>query len=197
MRTRMWLISVPLLASAFAAVAAGCGDDTTGAAPPAEGGASSSSGGGSGSSSGMKMDSSTTDAPKEAAKEAAAACVDAAINVATFDSGSPSWACYQQNCATGPGNLPACAADCNCNNLFLTALQCVAEGGATMACFTPPVTMGGDAGLQWYMSCVMNNPATANCQGGDGGGDGEAGPLPDSGDSGDTGTNPDAADAGG
>jgi hypothetical protein len=198
MRTRMWLISIPLLATAFGVAAAGCGDDTSPTTPTGDASGSSSSGGSSGSSSGVK-DSSTTDAPKEAARDSApAACVDAAINVATFDSGSASWGCYQKNCTTGNGNLPACAADCTCNTAFATALACVADGGDTTACFTPAVTGGGDGGLQWYMGCFMMNMTT--CGGGpppDGGdaGDGEAAPPGDSG--GDTSTVSDAADSGG
>jgi hypothetical protein len=196
MRTRMWLISIPLLATAFGVAAAGCGDDTSPTTPTPDASGSSSSGG-SGSSSGVKMDSSTTDAPKDAPKETATACMDAGINVATFDSGSASWACYQKNCTTGNGNLPACAADCTCNTAFATALACVADGGDTTACFTPAVTGGGDGGLQWYMGCFMMNMGT--CGGVDAGdaGDGEAAPPGDSGDASDTSTPSDAADAGG
>lgn len=159
MRTRTWLVLVPVFAAAAGLVAVGCGDDTT----MATGGTDAAPDTGGGGQDATKTDTSTGgDAAKEtgtdAAKEAAA-CMDASFNVATFDSGSPVWACYQQMCAKDdagmPGALPQCAADCTCNSAFATALLCVADGGMNTTCFTPAVGSGSLA-MNWYLNCFMN-----------------------------------------
>ena len=198
MRTRTWLVSVTMLTGMAGVVAAaGCGDDTTPVTPPAEGG------GGGGDAN--KPDTTTTEGggvmdAKPEAKAEAAACVDAGVNIATFDSGSPLWACYQMYCgatgdAAGAGTLSACSADCTCNTAFLTALQCAATDASQAnitACFTPAV-MSGTLGLSWYQQCVGVGPLTATgmlCQGGDGGM-----MMGDGGDAGDA-TPSDAADGG-
>jgi hypothetical protein len=178
MRTRTLLVFVPMFAAAAGFLAIGCGDDTTGGTTGGtEAGGPDTGGGGTDAT---KPDTSTGDAAKEtgadAAKEAAA-CMDASINVATFDSGSATWACYQQNCAKddagNPGTLPQCAADCTCNSAIATALSCVQEGGVsqTTPCFTTGINNGGMYAQNWYLNCVM--PFMGTCGGTDAGpGDG-------------------------
>jgi hypothetical protein len=68
----------------------------------------------------------------------AAACIPLAdASVATGDF-SPIWTCLEQACST---SLTACAANCECNNAVLTALNCVAtDAGTQTACFTNALT---------------------------------------------------------
>lgn len=116
------------------------------------------------------------DGSTDAGSEAAPACMAAPIDVATFDSGSPAWACYQANC--GP-SLTMCAADCTCNAEIAGALSCAADGGAsaTMTCFVTAFgNLASNPPGMAVETCVVTNmtgvcgatPAT------DGGDDGAA-----------------------
>jgi hypothetical protein len=160
----------------------------------AEIGCSSSSGG----SSSPPEDSGTADtstppadtgSTEDAGGEAAAPCVTVDASAATIVTGSPSWDCYEQMCAT---SLAACAADCPCNDAVLGSLQCVAnDGGSTTVCFTPLSTLSGamEAASTAVLNCLVG-PASV-CQMADGGpiGDGgtpgtDAAPAADAGDGG-------------
>lgn len=148
----------------------------------------------SGGSTGAKGDTTTMmkgggvgiDAGKDAAKETMAACKDAAVNVATFDSGDPWWSCIQKAAGCGgtlsdggPGYLAACGANCLCNSAFYTALLCAADGGGLMGCYSPAVTSGA-LGTSWYINCYMPNMMACNPDGRDASmsedGGGEGGP---------------------
>jgi hypothetical protein len=124
-------------------------------------------------------------AGKDAAKDAEAACMDAAVNVAVFDSGDPWWSCFQKAAGCGgtlgdgaPGYLTACGANCVCNSAFYTALLCARDGGAQPVCYTPAVTSGA-LGASWYLNCYMPNMMACNPDGRDAsmseGGGGEGG----------------------
>jgi hypothetical protein len=199
MRTRTWLVAVTVLAGTTGVVVSGCGDDTTPATPPAEAGGGADTGGG-GRDVTTTDTGGGTDAAKDVQKEAMA-CVDAAINVSNFDSGSATWACIQTMCMDG-GTLAACAADCTCNTAFATALQCVADGGDQVTCFTPAVTEPTGIGAMWYSQCytaavmkacnpdgaaVMTDGGDASTDGGDAGTDGGTDGGSDAGTDGDAG----------
>jgi len=120
MRMRAWLISLAALAGALGAIGEGCGDDTAAPPPTSEAGApDSSKTDGTTTTDGGATDAPAADAPREAAP-----CVDAAFNVATFDSGNANWACFQAGC---PGDLNACAAECDCNTSLAAGLDCAAD----------------------------------------------------------------------
>jgi hypothetical protein len=154
---------------------------------------SSSSSGSTPTDAGGTSDTATTEdggedtGTTDSGSAEAAACTPAPIDVATFDSGSPAWACYQANCATA---LTACAADCVCNAGIAGALECAADGGAsaTMTCFVTAFgNLSSDTPGTMVESCVVTN-MTGACAGTpatDGGGD--AAPTTDGGTPADTG----------
>jgi hypothetical protein len=77
-----------------------------------------------------------------------------------------------------------------CNNNILGALQCVADGGMSTACFTPALTAAMDTTTS---QCIITNAACGMGDGGDAGGhDGDAGTPADTGTPTDTGTTSDA-----
>ena len=162
----------------------------------------------SSSSPAAAVDSGTTEAsPEEAGGDGggedapaaeAAACMPSGINVATMNFGSASWACFQAKCMP---SLTMCAADCDCDNGILGALQCAADGGAaaTMGCFVTAFgTLSSNAAGMAAEACIvqMNTPPSGACSGGgstDGGGEGgDAAPTTT-----DSGSAMDAADGGG
>ncbi len=74
-------------------------------------------------------------------------------SAATIVTGSPLWDCYEAKC--GP-SLTACAADCNCNNQVLEALNCVAtDGGNSTTCFA---TVSTNSANDTVESTMLNVP---------------------------------------
>jgi hypothetical protein len=156
---RTWLVSFSALTALTAmagAIASGCSSDNT---TPGSGDS-----GMDGTTADTGAADHAADAPVDAPKEAAAPCVDAAVNVATFNSMSPLWACLQAACVA---ELGTCAADCTCNTAVFGALLCAADGGDQMTCFLPALTVAGSP----LQTCLLNN-VTGCSGGGDGGPDG-------------------------
>jgi hypothetical protein len=122
----------------------------------------------------MMAEGGAADAPNDTTNEAAP-CVDASINVASFDSGSAAWACFQAGC---PVELNACAADCTCNAVLATGLLCAADAADTVAqqmCVDNQLTSLGDAGASLLAclggqlaSCLTGSAGDAGAEGGDG-----------------------------
>jgi hypothetical protein len=77
--------------------------------------------------------------------------VDGSPNVTDPDAGNPIWKCVRAMCQT---ELASCGADCECNNLILTALSCANEAGAVDECFGTHAFTA--LGSQWseLFSCV-------------------------------------------
>ncbi len=90
-------------------------------------------------------------------------------SAATIATGSPLWDCYEAMCGT---SLKACAADCNCNNQVLEALNCVAtDAGTGTTCFgTVAATTTDPQGT--LTMCLVANAACMNAGMGDGGTEG-------------------------
>jgi len=115
--------------------------------------------------------SSTEDAGTDAAP-----CVSVDASAATIVTGSPSWNCYEQMCAT---SLAECAADCTCNDAVLGALECVAaDGGSTTTCFAGLASAGASPGASMDTLNCLVGPASV-CQTADGGPIGDGGTSPD------------------
>jgi hypothetical protein len=153
------IVTLTALTAVAGAIASGCSSDNT---TPGSG------------DSGMDVTTTDTgaadraaDGPVDAAKEAAP-CVDAAVNVATFNSGSPLWACFQSACVA---ELATCSADCTCNTAIFGALLCAADGGNQMACFVTGFGLVGTAGAA-LQTCLLNNLTTCSGGGGDAAPDG-------------------------
>jgi hypothetical protein len=157
----------------------GCSSSSSGTTP---GDDASMGTDGSGSSSGAGSSSGGEDT---GTGEAAGPCsaIDSGPlvgSVATVQTGSAVWDCYQAMCTT---SLTACAADCACNNGVIQALLCVAaDAGTGTTCF------GMVTGVQMMpnmdlTTCLVQNAACMNATagGGEGGTDGstttEAGPV--------------------
>jgi hypothetical protein len=111
-----------------------------------------------------------------------ATCEASTMNSATITSG-PAWTCLEMVCKT---SLTACAADCECNNAVLTALECVVTAGGagatpaqTAACFTSnigPLLSGPDAPIAGPLAtCLMTMSQGCATQGMEGGTDGSSG----------------------
>jgi len=170
MPTRAWLLTAVALAGVSGALGEGCGDDSALFYP--EAGAPDSSK----SDATVMTDGSGTDAPIEAAPIEAAPCMDAAFNVATFDSGSANWACFQAGC---PDDLNACAAECDCNTSLANGLLCAADAApladgavdtaAQQVCVNARLLrLTTDAGRNVQM-CLNGQLATCLLHTGDGG----------------------------
>jgi len=185
MRASLYLIGFAAASLVGAGVAqVGC-SSSSGGSPAApedamapEGGGSSSSGG-SGSSSGSSggMDSGKACSPADASAE-------------TIVTGSPAWDCQQVQCKT---ELTACAADCQCNNDILAALQCLVPDssvGAQSTCFGPVLSSSNPPDTM-ALTCLSAHQSM--CNGGTDGAPPADGTAP--GDSG--GTDGAPADAGG
>jgi hypothetical protein len=108
-------------------------------------------------------------------------CEASTMNSATINSG-PAWTCLEMVCMT---SLTACAADCECNNAVLTALECViTAGGAgatpaqTTACFTSnlgPLISGPKGSIAGPLAtCLMTMSQGCAAQGMEGGTDGSS-----------------------
>jgi hypothetical protein len=163
MRASLYLVGFAAVAVVGAGMTGvGCSSSSSGTTP---GDDASMGTDGSGSSSGAG--SSGGDDTGTAADAPAAPCVPTdAGSVATFDSGSAVWACYQAMCKT---SLTACAADCACNNGVFKALQCVAtDAGSATTCFgtVTAVTTSPNSDLT---SCLVSNAACMTATAGDGG----------------------------
>ena len=134
---------------------------------------------------------SETSTPPE---EAAAPCVKiTAADPATIDGGAD-WACFETKCAA---ELTACAADCLCNNAFLTALQNIQTMGMSTATVQLTTATGSDDAGSSVGACLLSFESTCAPIVTDGG-KGEAGDAP-TGDapSGDSATASDAPTEGG
>jgi hypothetical protein len=113
----------------------------------------------SSSSGGGTTDASTEGGGDDGGSDGGACPSDA--NVATFDSGTSSWACIQRTCGVD-GGLIACGNDCTCNTAIYGALQCVVmKGGAdasqadTTTCFSQAFGMaGGGSEVADLISCL-------------------------------------------
>jgi hypothetical protein len=121
-------------------------------------------------------------------------CTAAPVNVATFDAGSPVWACLQAACAP---SLGACGTDCVCNDAFLAALECQADGGSPTTCFGTASSVDTAAGTA--VTCLATK--TGGCglsidAGPDSGTATDSGTAADTGTVADTGTTTDASDGG-
>lgn len=110
---------------------------------------------------------------------AMATCEASTMSSETIQSG-PAWTCLEMVCKT---SLTACAADCECNNAVLTALECVVMAGGssatpakTAACFTSnlgPLISSPDAPIAGPVaSCLMMMSQGCATQGMEGGTDG-------------------------
>jgi hypothetical protein len=110
---------------------------------------------------------------------AMATCEASTMNSATIMSG-PAWTCLEMVCKT---SLTACAADCECNNAVLTALECVVTAGGsgatpaqTAACFTSnlgPLINGPQGSIVMPVAtCLMTMSQGCAEQGMEGGTDG-------------------------
>ena len=126
------------------------------------GGASGSSSGASGSLIGAGNSSGVV--------EGAPDCGSLAdVSVATYDSGSAAWACYQSQCAA---EFARCATEACCNSAILTAVQCVGLGGSDNICFTAAIgsarTDSGaiDCILSVYYGGTMCSPGEGGSEGG-------------------------------
>jgi hypothetical protein len=113
------------------------------------------------------------------ADAATATCEASTMNASTIMSG-PAWTCLEMVCKT---SLTACAANCECNNAVLTALECVVMAGGssatpaqTAACFTSnlgPVISGPEGSIALPLAmCLMNMSQGCAMQGMEGGTDG-------------------------
>ena len=140
---RMWryVLGASLLGGGAFAVA--CSSSSSTATPGEDAGGTDGGGGGD----------AVADAP------ATPACDAAAVNVATFDSGSSSWSCIQAACYSM--GFSACGMDCTCNNALLSALACVNAKGAAitsaeeMACFSTPIMANlSDTAVSGIVSCL-------------------------------------------
>jgi len=179
MRASLYLVGFAAVAFVGAGMTGvGCSSSSSGGTP-AEDAATDAP---SGSSSGTASSSGGEDT---GAGEAAAPCapIDSGPlvgSVATVQTGSAVWNCYQAMCKT---SLTACAADCACNNGVIQALLCVAaDAGTGTSCFmnVTAVTTPPNSDLT---TCLVSNAACMNAGmgGGEGGTDGstttEAGPV--------------------
>jgi hypothetical protein len=174
MRASLYLIGVAFAAVAGAGVAeVGCSSSSSPAAatPPEDA-----------SSPGPEASTPPEDTGAPPA-EAAGPCTPISdASAATIKTGSALWDCYEAKC--GP-SLTACAADCNCNNDVLKALNCVAtDAGSGTTCFGMYVT-GGMLDTN-VVQCLVSNAACMTATAGDGGTEGgtssegggaEAGPV--------------------
>jgi hypothetical protein len=108
-----------------------------------------------------------------------ATCEASTMNAATLMSG-PSWTCLEMACKM---SLTACAANCECNNAVLTALECVVMAGGssatpaqTAACFTSnigPLISGPEGSIVMPLAtCLMTMSQSCATQGMEGGTDG-------------------------
>jgi hypothetical protein len=108
-------------------------------------------------------------------------------SAATLVTGEPTWPCYESKCTT---SLTACAADCNCNNQVLTALNCIAsDAGSATTCFMP-VSAILTKPQSDVIACLVANSACMSAKADGGAGDGgptEAGPTEAGADAGDGG----------
>jgi len=82
------------------------------------------------------------------------ACTPSPFDVSTYNpSGSSSWTCIETRCQQ---ELTACAADCDCNNAYVSALPCVQSGGSTTACFSEAVTSSSSVAMD-IATCITDN----------------------------------------
>jgi hypothetical protein len=88
-----------------------------------------------------------------------------AANPETID-GGPLWACYQKTCAT---SLTACAADCVCNNGFITALMNIAMMGQSTAMSELTTAAGTDTAAGTVGTCLLMALTSGTCGGATGG----------------------------
>jgi hypothetical protein len=187
MRASQWLVGLSSLSAFVGAVITGCsGDNGTGSSPDAStdtaASGSAASGSSSGSGSGSGGSGASSDAGRDAAPEAAPLPDCGAListNVATFDSGSPAWACIQSVCADA---LAPCSTASCCDNGIKRALDCSNEAGPTNAtavsnCFTTILNpLSADPAIMALAPCLTNNQTY--CMRGDGGGDAGATDAP-------------------
>jgi hypothetical protein len=161
MRASLYLIGFAAASLVGAGVAqVGCSSSSGSPAAPVEDaaaeGGGSSSGGGSGSSSGS------------GGMDAAKPCTPASdASAATIMTGSPSWDCQEVQCKT---ELTACAADCQCNNDILAALQCLVPDssvGAQSTCFGP-VSGSSNPPDVTALTCLAQHQTMCNAAGMDG-----------------------------
>jgi hypothetical protein len=117
--------------------------------------------------------SDVVETTEDAASEAAP-CVAVAASPATVDGGAV-WGCFQAACKS---QLTACAADCVCNNAYITALMGAA---ANMSMASTLIEMAGSADMaaMTALTCIGGNLQCENvgAEGGTEGGshDGAAG----------------------
>jgi hypothetical protein len=152
------------------AVAAACSSSSSG---PSDGGTAEA-----GVDTGAVSDG-TGDVSDGGGDAAMTTCEASTASSATIRSG-PAWTCLEMVCKT---SLTACAANCECNNAVLTALECVvANGGAsatpaqTAACFTSnigPLISGPEGSIVAPLAtCLMTMSQGCAAQGVEGGTDG-------------------------
>jgi hypothetical protein len=173
MRDWKWFAGAALLGAG--AVAAACSSSSSG---PSDGGTAEA-----GVDTGAAVDTGAipdTGAVTDGGGDVATAtCEASTMNSATITSG-PAWTCLEMVCKT---SLTACAADCECNNAVLTALECVVMAGGssatpaqTTACFTSnlgPLISSPDAPIAGPVaSCLMTMSQGCAMQGMEGGTDG-------------------------
>jgi hypothetical protein len=168
MRDWKWWVGAALLGAGTVAVACSSSSSSPGNGGPAEAGVDT----------GPVSDG--TGAVSDGGGDAAmATCEASTMSSATIQSG-PAWTCLEMVCKT---SLTACAADCQCNNAVLAALECVVAAGganATMAqttvCFTSnlgPLFNGPDAPIAGPVGmCLMTMSQACATQGMEGGTDG-------------------------
>jgi hypothetical protein len=113
-------------------------------------------------------DSSTTDASEDAADAAAEACTSSVGTVLVDEIDASAFSCFLAQCTA---SLTACAADCDCNNVIVTALNCQNTMGAAaqVTCFGPVISDTNPTTIAAF-GCLMTN-STGACAppAGDGG----------------------------
>ncbi|MGO9837326.1 MAG: hypothetical protein ACLP1X_24290 [Polyangiaceae bacterium] len=146
---RMWRIFLGASVVAACAVAVACSSSSP---SPAVAGTDAA------------MDVVTT--PEDTGTGADVPCVLDPASPATVDGGAV-WGCFQAACKT---QLTACAADCVCNNAYLTALMGAA---ANMSMASTLIEMAGSADMaaMTALTCIGGNLQCENV-GGDGGTEG-------------------------
>jgi hypothetical protein len=170
-----WLVGFSGVASIVGAIVTGCGGNATKATAEeagSEAGSGNSTGSESDSSSGASSGSSLVGSGGSGAGSGSGDLAGppdcgplADVSVATYDSGNPRWACYQQQCAA---EFARCSTEACCNNTILTAIRCVGLGGSNNICFTPAIggAMDPDA-----TGCILSVFYGPTCNPSEGGGD--------------------------
>jgi hypothetical protein len=155
MRIMRFLFGASLVGAGAVAIA--CSSSSPAPSGGGEGGTEASTS--SGSSSGGSSTSSSSGMAE------AAPCTLVAANPETIDGGAL-WACYQKTCAT---SLTACAADCVCNNGFITALMNIAMMGQSTAMSQLTTAAGVDTAAGTVGTCLLMALTSGTCGGATGG----------------------------